>query len=416
MPLQRVNNSFDSNDSKLENSVASEDLQGKGKFSEVFESASSKLEKKQKNDVNQKIKPAMVKTEGNHLGSKISEESPSPFKLKNEKLIGLKKIGSDFSKNRVKKIENSEHSKRNVLELSNKVKTEELGKNVFEEISLGGSVVINTETPERLHESLHIPGSINTSLEGSEAGTGQQLKSSVLLKSVSDEKKSSFEKNNLIKKDSKKSKGKISVLDLRHAQSKNAKVKQAELSIEIENKNYLSGSTEQITSDNNEESKPIVIELTHVKDNFSSESKTLTTSSSSALMKQLEENVNSKIVKQSSVILKDGGSGEIKLILKPEQLGKVRIKLSLTDNRIVGHIIVDSSAVKDVFEQNLQNLERAFKENGFDTAALNVSVGGDHSGDRERENGRGISKQIEMIDEIIPTMISESENLIDLVV
>jgi hypothetical protein len=70
MPLQRVNNSFDSNDSKLENSVASEDLQGKGKFSE---SASSKLEKKQKNDVNQKIKPAIVKKEGNHIGSKISE-------------------------------------------------------------------------------------------------------------------------------------------------------------------------------------------------------------------------------------------------------------------------------------------------------------------------------------------------------
>ncbi len=156
--------------------------------------------------------------------------------------------------------------------------------------------------------------------------------------------------------------------------------------------------------------------MTHIKDNFSSESKTLTTASSSALMKQLEENINGKIVKQSSIILKDGGSGEIKLILKPEKLGSVRIRLSLTDKNISGQIIVDSSAVKEIFEQNLQNLVRAFKENGFDTAALNVSVGGDHSGSGNREQEGNFSKQIELIDEIIPTMMSESENLIDLIV
>jgi len=159
-----------------------------------------------------------------------------------------------------------------------------------------------------------------------------------------------------------------------------------------------------------------VVELTHLKDNFSSESKTMTTASSLALMKQLEENVNSKIVKQSSIILKDGDSGEIKLILKPEQLGSVRIRLSLTDNKLAGQIIVDSSTVKDIFEQNLQNLEKAFRENGFDTAALNVSVGGDHSGSGRRESNSNITKQIDLIEEIIPTIITESENLVDLVV
>lgn len=416
MPLQRVDNSFDSNDSKMGKSVASENLQEKGNFSEVFESASSKIEKKQKNDVKQKLKPAVTNNEGIREGSKLSKKPLTHFNLKNEKLIGLKRIGPDLSKTKMGKIVKSKESIKKII---NKVEISELKENQSEEISSDNfdeSKVNHPEALEKLPDSIQISDSINFPAATSDAGAAEQMNNSLLLKSGSNEKKNFSDKKKIIKNDSKNSKGKISVLDLRQVELKNNRVKHANPGIESENKNFLSGTVDQINSDSSEESKPIVIELAHIKDNFSSESKTLTTSSSSSLMKQLEESVNSKIVKQSSIILKDGGSGEIKLILKPEQLGKVRIRLSLTDNRIAGQIIVDSAAVKEVFEQNLQNLERAFKENGFDTAALNVSVGGDQSGQHDREKSGNFAKKIELIDENIPTMISESENLIDLVV
>ncbi|MCK5153711.1 MAG: flagellar hook-length control protein FliK, partial [Spirochaetales bacterium] len=357
MPLQRVDNSFDSNDSKMVRSVETDNLQSKGKFNEVFETASSEYKKMKKSDVEEKLKPAVEK----------NEDSEKQLKHKNEKLISLRKVGTDNLKAGLKKSKNSESPEENISGILDKSETVKVESNIAEELlsdNYSETIVINPEAVDKSIESSIIPNDANFSRENSETVVSVDLKDSVLLKTVSDEKKNSSGKKNTVKKGSKITKAKISVLDLRQTDIKNSRVKQTELNAEREGSKFSVVSSEQLNSDNNQESKPIVIELTHVKDNFSSESKTLTTASSSALMKQLEENVNSKIVKQSSVILKDGGSGEIKLILKPEQLGSVRIRLSLTDNRIAGQIIVDSSAVKEIFEQNLQNLERAFKENG----------------------------------------------------
>lgn len=410
MPLQRADNSFDSNDSKMVRSVEHDNFQGSGKFAEVFESASSEYNKMEKNDIEKKSKPAV----------KRSKNSDKQLEQKNGKLISLRKIRPNQLKSELKKTKKTKKNEKienPTGNISTKIEIIGVGNIKTEEIltdNYGDGVIINPE--DKSAELSLIPNIVNFSAEFNEAGSPEKLKGSGLLKSVSDRNKNSIDRKNTIKKDSGTSKGKISVLDLRHSEVKNSKARQAELTAENESQKFSIENSEQGNSEKTEEAKPIVIELTHIKDNFSSESKTLTTTSSSALMKQLEENINGKIVKQSSVILKDGGSGEIKLILKPEQLGSVRIRLSLTDKNITGQIIVDSSAVKDIFEQNLQNLERAFKENGFDTAALNVSVGGDQTGSSNKERESDISKQIELIDEIIPTMISESENLIDLVV
>ena len=407
MPMQRVEQNFDTSNSMMDKSVESDNLQGTGKFTEVFKSASSEYNKMQKSDVEQKSK-SDVKTDkrtDKESDTGSVETSIKQLEQKNKKLISLRKVGSDNSKSEFKKTKNIDSVKKNITDISKESDVFEIESFAALELPADiNSVVLNPEAKSL--ESLIAPDAV----------ISDNLKSSVLLKTVSDEKKNSVNKKNIIKKDSKTTKAKISVLDLRQVETKNSKIKQAELKAENDGQKMSVGSSEQLRSDNAEEAKPIVIELTHVKDNFSSESKTLTTASSSALMKQLEENVNSKIVKQSSIILKDGGSGEIKLILKPEQLGSVRIRLLLTDNKLAGQIIVDSAAVKEIFEQNLQNLEKSFRDNGFDTAALNVSVGGDRSGSGNRENNSDIAKQIELIEEIIPTIITESENLVDLVV
>ena len=425
MPVYSPDNSFESDFSKIERPAEFESYQDKGTFKNFFESASSDYKEKttlKKSNVMQVREKVEDSTGNRNKAVKVKEKNQFH---KNDKLISLKKgkvVKSDYgSKKNRKKISGSKDllNGSQILILAGK-------KTGIKKSTLSDLDNLAEPEGEIQNTNVHSLGKLDSVKNGKVVlGTDavilksnifqitDTVKSKVGFKKMDSEKKTSGSK----KSDSNKiSKSKLSVLDLRSADARSAnlikKIKTSDFTSQKNQSDFL----DQSHVDNQDSSKPIVIELTHIKDNFSGESKTLTTSSDSALMKQLEESINSKIVKQSSVILKDSGAGEIKLILKPEQLGKVRIKLNMHDNRISGNIIVDNASVKEIFENNLQNLEKAFRENGFDTAALNVSVGGDHSGSRSREKSNDIIKQIELIDESVPTVYSESDKLIDLVV
>ncbi len=58
-------------------------------------------------------------------------------------------------------------------------------------------------------------------------------------------------------------------------------------------------------------------------------------------LERLREMTGSDLVKTAGIVVRDGG-GEIRLTLKPESLGSVRIRLSLEDGRIEGRIVVDT--------------------------------------------------------------------------
>jgi flagellar hook-length control protein FliK len=92
-------------------------------------------------------------------------------------------------------------------------------------------------------------------------------------------------------------------------------------------------------------------------------------------LERLREMAGSELVKNAGMILRNGG-GEIRLVLKPESLGSVRLRLNLTDNVIDGKIIVDNTAVKHILEASLDSLTRALSAEGFQTASLQVSVSG----------------------------------------
>ena len=100
-------------------------------------------------------------------------------------------------------------------------------------------------------------------------------------------------------------------------------------------------------------------------------------------LERLREMAGSELVRASNLVLKDGG-GEIRLVLKPESLGSVRIRMNVVDNAIEGRIIVDSAAVKHVFDGNVDALRRALTAEGFQTGSLQVSVGGQNTDADER--------------------------------
>jgi flagellar hook-length control protein FliK len=107
----------------------------------------------------------------------------------------------------------------------------------------------------------------------------------------------------------------------------------------------------------------------------------------SALAERLRDVWNGDIVQSAHIVLKDGDSGTIRLQLKPESLGNVKIELNLSDNNISGKIVVESDEAKSAFERNMSELADAFKQGGFDSARLEVSVGGGSGGGAESSRG-----------------------------
>ena len=138
--------------------------------------------------------------------------------------------------------------------------------------------------------------------------------------------------------------------------------------------------------------------------------------SQTALMDSLHDAFQSGFVRRNGIILRDGENGEIRLVLKPESLGSVRVRVSISENRIEGRIIVENSSVREIIESNIDGLKRALLADGFGSSSIEVSVGGDRPKDHRRGGNEPSAYVIEAIDQMdkrpIQTGISGVEDLL----
>ena len=107
-----------------------------------------------------------------------------------------------------------------------------------------------------------------------------------------------------------------------------------------------------------------------------------------ALARELNGNLSTDIVRDASVIVRNGGEGSIRLSLKPASLGNVKIRLELTENKITGHIIVESNEAFRAFERELPVLEKAFRDSGFSETNLDMSLAQDGGNYGQGEQGQ----------------------------
>ncbi|MDR1390280.1 MAG: flagellar hook-length control protein FliK [Treponema sp.] len=98
------------------------------------------------------------------------------------------------------------------------------------------------------------------------------------------------------------------------------------------------------------------------------------------LAEKLRGDLSPDIVREASIVLRDGGEGTIRLSLKPEALGKVKIHLEMTENKISGRILVESDEALKAFQQEIHTLEQAFKDSGFEGATLSTALDYRNSG------------------------------------
>ncbi len=121
--------------------------------------------------------------------------------------------------------------------------------------------------------------------------------------------------------------------------------------------------------------------MLHLKTDF--EAKHLQAKQPLPQFMQLKQALSAELVKQTRMIIGNGGNGEIHLVLKPESLGNVRVRLNIHDNNLVGKIFVDNNTVKEMVQGSLANLYNAFKQDGFNQAMINVFVGSEKGSPQE---------------------------------
>jgi flagellar hook-length control protein FliK len=115
------------------------------------------------------------------------------------------------------------------------------------------------------------------------------------------------------------------------------------------------------------------------------------------LSRELHQNLNNDIVRHASVILRDSSEGIIRLALKPESLGNVKIRLEMAENKITGRIVVETEEVLRAFEKEITSLEKAFVESGFEGANMEMSLAADGGGAeqwQETEAGASFAMRI----------------------
>ena len=96
--------------------------------------------------------------------------------------------------------------------------------------------------------------------------------------------------------------------------------------------------------------------------------------------------------------------------MKPENLGNVRVRISLQDNHIAGRIIVENNTIRQLFQENLDSLSRALAEQGYQDAQLNVYVSGEGKGGagQRREAEHSPLWGMEKLKEAVPLVFENS--------
>ncbi|MCG8453736.1 MAG: flagellar hook-length control protein FliK [Spirochaetales bacterium] len=116
--------------------------------------------------------------------------------------------------------------------------------------------------------------------------------------------------------------------------------------------------------------------------------KVATESFSEQLARKLDAQNGNEIVRQVKVVVDRADAGEVRINLRPGNLGRVRVRIRMEDHRLTGRIFVESAAAREAFRSALDGLQTKLVESGFGAADLELAWDGQEGG-----NGTMLSDQ-----------------------
>lgn len=118
------------------------------------------------------------------------------------------------------------------------------------------------------------------------------------------------------------------------------------------------------------------------------------------------KSVIKQVVEQLKVDIRPGAT-EIKMLLKPENLGEVALKVAMQNGIIVAEFIAQSERIKEILESNFNSLKEALQEQGLSVSELSVSVGNQDSNDSMQRFLHEQKKSEARISQIIKSISEE---------
>jgi flagellar hook-length control protein FliK len=108
----------------------------------------------------------------------------------------------------------------------------------------------------------------------------------------------------------------------------------------------------------------------------------LETKSALASYRTTDENVMTQIAERLQGAIRSGLT-EIRLMLRPESLGEVRMRIRVEGDVVFARIHVESQMVKQIVESNMQSLKDSLQQQQLSCGSLEVSVGNEGWNDND---------------------------------
>ena len=88
----------------------------------------------------------------------------------------------------------------------------------------------------------------------------------------------------------------------------------------------------------------------------------------------LDREAAPSIVRHARFVFHNNQESEIRILLKPAELGVMRLKLFMHNNTIHGKILVDNPFAKEVVQNGIADIQRTIRNQGLEGGAIDVDV------------------------------------------